>query len=754
MEIAFIFLIITILLAIVDLTVGVANDAVNFLNSAVGSKVATFKTALFVAALGVLVGVTLSSGMMEVARKGIFNPSAFSLYDVLIIFLATMFTDILLLDFCNTYGIPTSTTVSMVSSMTGGALALAIVHLTTGTTRGEDLLYFLNLAKITTIYTAILVSIVVAFVVGFASQFFSRILFSFNFLKNFKRYGPLWGSFAITFILFFIIIKGLEGASFASESMIKFVNQNKHLILIYNFIFWAIIFYFFTFFSKANISNILKFIVLAGTFALALAFASNDLVNFVGPSLASLSAFELVKGHSDPLNMTMGGLLAPVRAPTYILLFSGFVMVLTLFLSKKARTVTSTEVSLGRQTEGYEAFESLPIARAIVRMVVNVASSFLKLIPTSLRNWTNQRFDTTQVILLQDANGERASFDLIRATVNLAISAALISLGTSFKLPLSTTYVTFIVAMSTAFADRSWGVDNAVYRVSGILTVIGGWLLTALICLIISGIIAITVYFTGVLGALFFLALIVFLFARTAIIHRKRDKERKEAEEKLRLQITSLETSLSIFVKDVSDFLHQVRSISSLCIQGISKYRLKELKKARKQANKLQLKTEEIYTDFAKSIKIFDDAAFDSAHIYVSSMSDLSIISNQIYDICNRCYSYVGNSQRPLTNNQLDDLKTVAKLFNNVYEKIIKLFEGSSLFDSDIHIHQEEFSKEIRRINKTYMKAMKRPGANTKRAILYIFIVENLFSITKKLVTLVEVMNNLRGSLKEKIQKV
>lgn len=751
MEIAFIFLVITILLAIVDLTVGVANDAVNFLNSAVGSKVATFKTALFVAALGVFVGVTLSSGIMEVARKGIFNPSAFSLYDVLIIFLVTMVTDILLLDFFNTYGIPTSTTVSFISSMTGGALALSIVYLVSGVDSGKDLSHFLNLAKITTIYTAILISIVVAFVIGFFSQFLSRILFSFDFSKNFKRYGPLWGSFSITLILFFIIVKGLEGASFSDASMIKFINENKYLILTYNFIFWAVVFYFFILFFKANI---LKFIVLAGTFALALAFASNDLVNFVGPALASLSAFGLANGHIDPLNMDMGGLAAPVKAPTYILLFSGFVMVVTLFLSKKARTVTSTEVNLGRQTEGYEAFESLPVARAVVRMAVGIASFVSKLVPGKLRNWINSRFDTSKAILLQDANGEQASFDLIRATVNLAISAALISLGTSFKLPLSTTYVTFIVAMSTAFADRSWGVDNAVYRVSGILTVIGGWLLTALICLIISGVIAVIVYFTGVFGALFFIGLIVFSFARTAIIHRKRDKERKEAEEKLRLQINSLEISFSIFVKDVSDFLQQVKSISNLCLQGISKYKIKDLKKARKQAVELQRKTEEIYADFAKSIKAFDDETFDSAHIYISSMSDLSIISNQIYDICDRCYSYVSNSQRALTNNQIDDLRTVTKLFNNVYERIIKLFEGNPLFDSDIYMHQEEFSKEIRRINKTYMKAMKRPGANTKRAILYIFIVENLFSITKKLITLVEAMNKLRGSLKEKIQKV
>ncbi len=551
--------------------------------------------------------------------------------------------------------------------------------------------------------------------------------------------------------MFFIIVKGLEGASFSDESMIKFINENKHLILIYNFIFWTIVFYFFIFFFKTNILNILRFIVLTGTFALALAFASNDLINFVGPTLASASAFELANGHIDPLNMTMEGLAAPIKVSTYVLLLCGFVMVATLFLSKKARTVTSTEVSLGRQTEGYEAFESLPVARAVVRMAINIASFFSKLAPAKLRNWINSRFNTSNVILLQDANGERASFDLIRATVNLAISAALISFGTSFKLPLSTTYVTFVVAMSTAFADRSWGVDNAVYRVSGILTVIGGWLLTALICMIASGIIASIVYFTGIFGALFFVALIVFSFARTAIIHRKRDKERKEAEEKLRLQIDSLETSFSIFVKDVSDFLHQVKSISNLCLQGISKYKLKDLRKARKQAVELQHKTEEIYADFAKSIKAFDDETFDSAHIYASSMSDLSIISNQIYDICDRCYSYVSNSQRALTNNQIDDLKTVAKLFNNVYERIIKLFEGNPLLDPDIHIHQEEFSKEIRRINKTYMKAMKRPGANTKRAILYIFIVENLFSITKKLITLVEAMNNLRSSLKGKV---
>ncbi|MCX7908405.1 MAG: inorganic phosphate transporter [Ignavibacteria bacterium] len=743
LEIALVILVVTIVLSIVDLTVGVANDAVNFLNSSIGSKVSTFKVALGFAAAGILIGVTLSSGMMEIARKGIFNPAAFTLYEVLIIFLATVVTDILLLDFFNTFGIPTSTTVSMVSALTGAALSLSLIHIIGEGQNLESIAFYLNLSKLSAIYVSIVISIIFAFFFGYFGQFISRLIFSFNYLQTFKKIGPLWGSFAFTFILFFISVKGLEGASFITKETQAFISTYRFEILGVIFVAFSIIFYV----AVLLKINILRFIVLTGTSALALAFASNDLVNFVGPSLSSLFAYQSALNNPDPLNMKMGILATPVKAQTEFLLFCGFVMVSTLYLSKKSRTVTATEVNLGRQVEGYEAFESFPFARLLVRVFTSISDWFSNFIPSKLREKINRRFDPSQVILLNGVDGSIASFDLIRATVNLTISSALISLGTSLKLPLSTTYVTFIVAMATALADRAWGREYAVYRISGILTVIGGWLLTAVVCGISAGLIALIVYYTGIFGVVIFVGLIIFSFARTAIIHKRRERKRLKEEEKLRKQRESAQESFQIFVSDVVSFLTDVRTISNNCVSGISKFKLNELKKTKKQADELNKKVEVIFQDFAKSIKGFDDIIFESSHNYATAMSDLSYLSNQVSSISKRCFDYVDNSQRKLTDNQIADLKVVLKLYNQLYDKILSLIENPDT-QSGVEVNnlEKEFSKEIKRIHKTYMKALKRPTANAKRGIIYISLVESLYGIILKVINLVTVLNQLKST--------
>lgn len=750
METVIVFLVLIIVLSIVDLTVGVANDSVNFLNSAVGSKSATFRIALIVASIGMLVGVTLSSGMMEIARKGIFNPSAFTFYDVMVIFVAFVLTDILLLDFFNTYGIPTSTTVSMISSLTGASLALTVIYIISDNNY-SDLNHFLNLSKLTVIYTAILLSIVVSFGFGYIIQFVTRIIFSFNYHRYFKFCGPIWSSLAITMILFFVSIKGLEGAVFGTEKIVDYITQNRFLLMVFSFVFWALLFYILELFLEVN--KILKFIVLVGTFSLAMSFASNDLVNFIGPALAAWNSYNIAISSPEPLNLLMDGLKAPVKSPTFVLLFSGLVMSVTLFLSKKARSVTKTEVSLGRQTEGYEGFSSFGLARSFVRVFMTFGSFLAKITPHSIKNWINSRFNTSEVILMEDENGEKASFDLIRATINLAAASALISLGTSLKLPLSTTYVTFIVAMSTAFADRAWGPENAVQRISGILMVIGGWFLTAIICIIFSGIIATIIYFTGIFGALLILSLIIFSFIRTAIIHRKREKERKYAEEKLIQQQNSLENSFTIFLLELYGFVQRVHEISNFCIQGIIKYKLKELKKAKKQADELLINSEEIYKDFAKTIKNFDDEIIDTIHPYTSALSDITIISNQVYSICERCYNYVDNSQKQLTNNQISDLKQINKIFNDSFQKILPRFQNFQTGSyGEIIFHQKEFEKEIQRIYKTYLKALKRPTANTNRAIMYLFLIENIYSISSRIINLIESINKMQENIQQRFQ--
>lgn len=751
MEIVLVFLVLIIVLAIFDLYVGVANDAVNFLNSAIGSKTTSFRKALFVASLGLIVGVTLSSGMMEITRKGIFNPSAFTLYDVMIIFVSFAITDILLLDFFNTIGIPTSTTVSMLSSLTGASLGLTVILIVSGSGPTTDLSHYMNLGKLTVIYTAILLSIVVSFLFGYFTQFISRIIFSFSYQKVFRYFGPIWAGIAITMIFFFVSVKGLEGASFVTEEIVNYISENLIILMLYSFLFWTLLFYIFEIFLDVN--KILRFIVLIGTFSLAMSFASNDLVNYIGPSVAAWNSYNIAITSSDPLNLLMDGLKAPIKTPTSVLLLSGVIMVLTLFLSKKARTVTKTEVSLGRQIEGYEGFEGFGFARSLVRAVILAASFFSKIFPKKLRDWVNSRFNTSEVILMQDEKGERAAFDLIRATVNLSVASALISLGTSLKLPLSTTYVTFIVAMSTAFADRAWVSENAVQRVSGILTVIGGWFLTAIICIIIAGIVSSIIYFTGIYGVLTFIALIIIIYLRTTIVHRRRENERKLAEEKLLQQQHSLENSLAFFIQGLFNFLQEVREIANSCTQGIIKHKLKELKKVRKQAVELQNTSEELYKDFVKTIKKLDDELIESIHPYSSALSDITIISNQVYSICDRCYNYLDNSQKPLTNNQISDLRQINKIFNVFYDKVLKRFQNFQIStDGDISFHQDEFDKETQRIYKTYLKAIKRPTSNINRAIMYLFLIENLYSVSKKIINLVDAVNKMRENIQKKLQ--
>ncbi|MCX7879112.1 MAG: inorganic phosphate transporter [Ignavibacteria bacterium] len=742
MEIALIFVIVVVSLSIVDLIVGVANDAVNFLNSAVGSKVTTLKKALFFASIGILLGVLFSSGMMEIARKGIFNPYAFTLYDVLVIFVAYVFTDILLLDFFNTYGIPTSTTVSLVSSITGGALVISLIYILSGDNSAQGIDYYLNLSKITTIFISIVASIILAFIFGFWGQFLSRLIFTFDFVNIFKKIGPLWAGFSVTFILFFISIKGLEGSVFVTPSVELFVKSHLWWLLLVAFLGTSAIFYILTYLVK---TNILKIIVLIGTSALAMSFASNDLVNFVGPAFASLNAYEIALNSQSGLTANMSPLSEPIKAQTSILLLCGLIMVLTLYLSKKARTVTSTEVNLGRQHEGYEAFEPFPLARSLVRAISSTTSFILGLIPQSIKEKVNKRFDTSKMHLLTDGSGDRASFDLIRATVNLTISAGLISLGTALKLPLSTTYVTFIVAMATALADRAWGREYAVYRVSGILAVIGGWFLTAIICSITSGIIALIIYHTSVYGVLAFLVVFIFIFTRSALIHRKREKQRKLAEEKIRIQQLNVRESLALFVSDIVAFLKDVRSCLELCVQGISKYKLKELKKAKKISDELAKKTEYLYIDFARNFKNLDDGTFENLHSFVPIVNDLNLIAFHLNTMSTKCMAYVDNSQRPLTNNQLSELKVVTKHFNALYNKLFAFLDSNlTIIPSDIKLQEDEFLKEINRIKEYYFKAIRRPEANLKRATMYLLLLDNLFALSQRTISLVEYLNKFK----------
>ena len=457
-------------LAVFDLIVGVSNDAVNFLNSAVGAKAASFKTILFIAGIGIFIGASLSNGMMDIARHGIYQPEYFYFAEIMCILLAVMLTDVVLLDVFNSMGMPTSTTVSLVFELLGGTFALSLIKVHNSDTLGlGDLI---NTDKALSVIMAIFVSVAIAFFFGMLVQWLARVIFTFNYTKKMKYSIALFGGVAATAIIYFMLIKGLKDSSFMTPENKHWIQDNTLLLITVFFVFFTLLMQVLHWLKV----NVFKVVVLMGTFALALAFAGNDLVNFIGVPLAGFSSFMdyTANGGGNPNGFLMTSLLGPAKTPWYFLIGAGAVMVYALCTSKKAHAVIKTSVDLSRQDEGEETFGSTPIARTVVRISMTLANGISRIMPSGSKEWFDSRFRKDEAII---ADG--AAFDLVRASVNLVLAGLLIALGTSLKLPLSTTYVTFMVAMGTSLADRAWGRDSAVYRITGVLSVIGGWFITA-----------------------------------------------------------------------------------------------------------------------------------------------------------------------------------------------------------------------------------------------------------------------------------
>ena len=512
------------LLAIFDLVVGVSNDAVNFLNSAIGAKAAPFKTVIAVAAVGVFFGAALSNGMMEIARHGIFQPEQFYFEELMCIFLAVMVTDVILLDIFNTLGMPTSTTVSMVFELLGGTFVLAIIKIAcdeTGLLGFGDLL---NTEKALSVIIAIFVSVAIAFFFGTLVQYISRLIFTFNYTGRLKYTIGLFGGIAATAIIYFMLIKGLKDSSFMTAENKQWVQDNTLMLTTSCFVIFTILMQILHWCKV----NVFKVIVLMGTFALATAFAGNDLVNFIGVPLAGLSAYQdfAVNGAGQADSYLMGSLNGPATTPFIFLFLAGAVMVIALITSKKAKNVIKTSVDLSRQDEGDEMFGSSGVARSIVRTTMNAAQNIAKFIPEGVKEWTDKRFCKDVMVM---ENG--AAFDLVRASVNLVLAGLLIALGTSLKLPLSTTYVTFMVAMGTSLADRAWGRETAVYRITGVLSVIGGWFITAGAAFIIAAFVTLIMYYGGFIAMFAMIALTIYLLIRSERMFTKKQKDSKANDE-------------------------------------------------------------------------------------------------------------------------------------------------------------------------------------------------------------------------------
>ena len=670
-------------LAIADLVVGVSNDAVNFLNSAIGSKAISFKTIMVVASIGIALGAIFSSGMMEVARKGIFNPGEFYFNEIMFIFMAVMITDILLLDFFNTLGMPTSTTVSIVFELLGASVAMALIKISNQGGAFTDVVQYINTSKAAEIIFGILLSVIVAFSIGAIVQWVSRLLLSYNFEKKPNWVSAVFGGIATSSITYFILMKGIKGTAIAGENLeilggqtIKdFLETEVWSLILVNLLVWSFISYLLIVFTKINIY---KFIIIIGTFALALAFAGNDLVNFIGVPIAAWQSYEAWSVSGIPAaEFSMNILAKKVPTPTFLLFTSGMVMVATLWLSKKARYVADTEINLAREGESKERFNPNFLSRGIVRLAINISTYTQSLIPKRWESKLSTQFQKPVVQLSKDKNYELPAFDMVRAAVNLVVAGILISIATSYKLPLSTTYVTFMVAMGTSLADRAWGAESAVYRVAGVLNVIGGWFGTAIIAFLAAGIILTVVSIGQGPAIAILLILAIVLLGRNYIAYNKKSKN-LQAEDSLRkAESSSIQGVIEESANNISNVLKRSKNIYSNAIDGLAKQDLDLLKKNKKQGAKLTDEIEDLRNHIFYFIKNLDESSVKASDFYISTISHLTDISQSMDYISKVSHKHVNNNHKKLKYNQLKELKELESRFDEeLFTKTKAIFES------------------------------------------------------------------------------
>ncbi len=661
-------------LAIFDLSVGVSNDAVNFLNSAVGSRAATFKRVVCVAAVGVFLGACLSNGMMEIARHGIFQPEYFSFYDIIAICMTVMVADVILLDIYNTLGLPTSTTVSMVFELLGATFAVAFVKMMSDPVSAVTFSEYLNTDKALSVIIGIFMSVGIAFVVGVVVQWIARAIFSFNYKKGLSWKIGIFGGVASTTIVYFLLIKGIKDLTLSTPELNMWMAENTGLLIGGCFVFFTILMQILHFCKV----NIFKVVVLLGTFSLAMAFAGNDLVNFLGVPLAGYDSWVdyTANGGGDMTGYMMDSLNGPAQTPIYFLLGAGIIMVIALATSRKAHKVIETEVSLGRQDSGDEMFGSSRVARRMVASSLSIAKWIDKRIPAGVRSWMSKRFDSNEAIL---ADG--ASFDLVRASVNLVVASALIALGTSLKLPLSTTYVTFMVAMATSLADRAWGRESAVFRITGVISVVGGWFLTAAVAFIGAALVVTVLHFGGIEEVGIPLMIIAAFVAIGLLIRSSRKFSKKQEEEQGSTLFTTLlkskdnEETRALLVTFIGDnlkrFLNRASSAYTHATTGFTQDNPKLLAAAhRALVNEKQLLKGDRRRESLILRKLDPMTALEmSSPFYIANNSVLSMSYN-LRRITESCNEHVQNRFLPLSEKD-------AVAYAEVRERILDLIHAT-----------------------------------------------------------------------------
>ena len=676
------------ILAILDIVVGVSNDAINFLNSAIGSKAISLRTIMIVASLGIFIGAVFSSGMMEVARKGIFNPGEFFFDEIMIIFMAVIITDILLLDFFNTLGLPTSTTVSIVFNLLGASVVMSLFKILDSESQTlADIGTYINTDKAITIISGILLSVLIAFSVGAIVQWVSRVIFTFQFEKKVKNFGALFGGVALTSITYFIFIKGLKGTPYYSD-MSGFLKSNEILIVAIAFL---ILTSFSFLFQKISQKSILLVIILVGTFGLALAFAGNDLVNFIGVSMAAYHSYEAwsISG-IDPSLFSMESLDKKVPAEPLLLFIAGGIMVVTLWFSKKAKTVAETEIGLSRQHDTHEKFKPNLFSRILVNLFFKVSSTIGSIMPESITNKIEKSFESNKTFLInKDQSVDAPAFDMIRASVNLMVAGILISIATAMKLPLSTTYVTFMVAMGTSLADRAWGRESAVYRVAGVVNVIGGWFLTALGAFIASGIVVFLISLDMITMIPVLLLLTVTLLTRNFLKHKSKETQISRKELKMS-ESSTVQGIISESADNIVNVVSRAKKIYAGILKGLSAQDVRLLKKRKKGVAKLESEIEDLRDNIFFLIKNLDETSVRGSSFYISILAYLTDIAQSVEFISKKSYKHVNNQHEKLKFNQFKDLMEIDDRLNLMYSEITEIFNAKKFERISIVLAQKQ----------------------------------------------------------------
>jgi len=685
MENIYLYMIIALaFLAIADLVVGISNDAVNFLNSAIGSKAISFRTIMIVASIGVAVGAIFSSGMMEVARKGIFNPGEFMFNEIMIIFMAVMITDILLLDFFNSLGMPTSTTVSIVFELLGAAVAMALIKIGASSGDFSDVVNYINTSKASQIIFGILLSVVVAFSIGALVQWVSRLLLSYNFQRKAHWVGALFSGVALTAITYFIFMKGLKGTSYAKQSfdiiggstMKDFLETQVLTIVLISSVFWSLLSYVLIVFAK---TNIYKLIIIVGTFALALAFAGNDLVNFIGVPVAAYNAFlEWSASGLSATEFPMDVLASKVPTNNWLLFGAGMVMVVTLWFSAKAKDVVKTSLDLSSQGETKERFQPNTLSRGFVRIAMGASKVSTFILPTSWQDKIEQQFEQPVIKLTKNKVHELPAFDLVRAAVNLMVAAVLISIATSYKLPLSTTYVTFMVAMGTSLADRAWGAESAVYRVAGVLNVIGGWFFTAFSAFSAAALVAYLLNLNLEVMFPILLLTAIALLVRSSIVHRKKTQEIASDDRLKKTESSSVQGVISESAANIANVLKRGEKIYAGAFTGLAQQDLDILKKNKKQIVKLSDEVDELRDNIFYFIKNLDESSIGASNFYILILGYLQDMTQSLTYITKVSHKHVNNNHKKLKFNQIKELSQINDAIQQLFSEAIVVYKSQS----------------------------------------------------------------------------